>query len=67
MASHHSDDENDEVSNEFSIYDNDTQGAIDELINECKAFYKTLSNQKKQISSLEEKIDNMEKDFEVEK
>lgn len=67
MASHHSDDENDEVSNEFSIYDNDAQGVIDELLNECKILYKTISSQKKQISSLEEKVSTMEKDFRDEK
>lgn len=67
MASHHSDDQNDEVSSEFFIYDNDARGVIDELVNECKTLYKTFSKQNEQISSLEEKIDNMEKDFEVEK
>ena len=53
MASHHSDDEDNEVSNEFSLFDSDAQGAIDELLNECKILYKTISSQKKQISSLE--------------
>src|ERR1044072_5748785 len=67
MASHHSDDENVEVSNEFSIYDNDAQGVIDELLNECKILYKTISSQKKQISSLEENVSTMEKDFKDEK
>jgi hypothetical protein len=43
------------------------QGAIDELLNECKILYKTISSQKKQISVLEEKIEKMEKGFEVEK
>ena len=63
MASHHSDDEDNEVSNEFSLFDSDAQGAIDELLNECKILYKTISSQKKQISSLEEKCESMEKDF----
>ncbi|XP_058785608.1 uncharacterized protein LOC131660382 [Vicia villosa] len=67
MALHHSNDENDEVSNEFSIYDNDVQGAINELLNECKMLYRTVSTQEKQIKSLEEKIDTMQNDFEVEK
>lgn len=67
MASHHFDNEDEEVSNEFSIYDNDAQGAIDELLNECKILYKMVSNQKKQILSLEENIHTMIKDFEVEK
>lgn len=67
MTSHHSDDEYEEVSNDFFIYDNDAQGAIDELLNECKVLYKMMSNQKKQILSLEEKIDTMEKYFEIEK
>lgn len=67
MASHHSDDEVNEVSNDFSLFDNDVQSAIDELLNECKILYKTISSQKKQISVLEEKIEKMEKGFEVEK
>ncbi|XP_050882935.1 uncharacterized protein LOC127086256 [Lathyrus oleraceus] len=67
MASHHSDDEVNEVSNDFSLFDNDVQGAIDELLNECKILYKIISSQKKQISVLEEKIEKMEKGFEVEK
>ncbi|XP_058733367.1 uncharacterized protein LOC131604975 [Vicia villosa] len=66
MASHHSYDENDEVSNEFSIFDNDAQGAINELLNECKMLYRTISTQEKQIKILE-KMDTMQKDFEVEK
>ena len=67
MASHNSDNEDDEVSNEFSIFDSDAQGAIDEILNECKIMYKTISSQKKQISSLEEKCETMEKDFKDEK
>lgn len=67
MASHYSDDENEEVSNDFFLYDNDAQGAIDELLDECKFMYKTMSTQNKQILYLEEKIDTMEKDFEIEK
>ena len=67
MASHHSDDEVNEVSNDFSLFDNDVQGAIDELLTECKILYKTISSQKKQISVLEEKIEKMEKGFQVEK
>jgi peptidoglycan hydrolase CwlO-like protein len=66
MASHHSDDE-EEVSNDFSLFEDDAQGAINELLNECKIIYKTISSQKKQISSLEEKIEIFEKDFENEK
>lgn len=66
MASHHSDVEEEEVSNE-TFNHNDTQGVIDGLLNECKILYKTMSTQKKQILSLEEKIDTMEKNFEVEK
>ena len=42
MASYHSDDENDEVGNEFSLYDNDVQGGIEELLNECKILYKII-------------------------
>lgn len=42
MASHHSNDENEEVSNDFYIYDNDAQVAIDELLNECKILYKMV-------------------------
>src|SRR4051812_39107703 len=45
MASHHSDDEDNEVSNKFTIYENDAQGAIDELLNECKKLYKTIASQ----------------------
>lgn len=67
MESHHSDDESYEVSNEFTLYDNDAQGAINELLNECKVLYKTISSQKKHISSLEEKVEKIEKDFEDEK
>lgn len=67
MESHHSDNKNEEVSNDYSIYDNDSQGAIDELLNECKIMYKMVPKQKKQISSLEEKIDTMKTYFEVEK
>ena len=44
MASYHSDNEDDEVSNEFSLFDSDAQGAIDELLNECKILYKTISS-----------------------
>ena len=51
----------------FSLSDSDLQGAIDELLNECKILYKTISSQKKQISSLEEKCESMEKDFKEEK
>lgn len=65
MASHHSNDKEEEFNNETSSH-NDTQDAIDELINECKILYKTVSKQKKQILYLEEKIDTMEKNFEVE-
>ncbi|XP_050875904.1 uncharacterized protein LOC127079563 [Lathyrus oleraceus] len=36
MVSHHSDDEENEVSNNFSLYDSDAQGAINELLEECK-------------------------------
>jgi hypothetical protein len=67
MASHHSDDENEEVSSKSSSCDNDYQSAIYELLNECKILYKTVSTQKKKIQSLEEKIDTMEMNFEVEK
>ncbi|XP_050883362.1 uncharacterized protein LOC127086620 [Lathyrus oleraceus] len=67
MESHYSDDEDEEVSNDYSIYDNDAQGSIDEFLNECKILYNTVSKQKKQILSLEEKIDTIESYFEVEK
>src|SRR4051812_40128577 len=67
VATHHSDDEDNEVSNEFSLFDNDVQGAINELLNECKILYKTVSTQKKQIKILEEKMDIMQKVFDVEK
>lgn len=46
MTSHHFDDEEEEVSNETSSH-NDTQGAIDELLNECNILYKMMSTQKK--------------------
>ena len=55
MASHHSDDEEDEVSINFSLFDSDAQGAINELLEECKILYKTISSQKKTILSLEGK------------
>jgi hypothetical protein len=42
MASHHSDDENEEVSSKSSSCDNDYQSAINELLNECKILYKTV-------------------------
>ena len=67
MASHHSDSEDDEVSNQFYLFDSDAQGIIDELLNEWKILYKTISSQKKQISSLEEKCESMEKDLKDEK
>ena len=51
----------------FSLYDNDVQGEIDELLNECKILYETISSQKKQISSLEEKCGYIEKDLKDEK
>lgn len=66
MASHLSDDEEDEVSKKELSYDNDVQEAIYELLNEYKIMYKTVSIQKKQISSLEEKIDAMKKYFDKE-
>ncbi|XP_058763525.1 uncharacterized protein LOC131636971 [Vicia villosa] len=56
MASHHSDDEEGEVSYDDSLFDNGAQGAIEELLKECKILYKTISSQKKIISSLEEKV-----------
>ena len=67
MASHHSDDEDSEVSYSVSLFDNDLQGVINELLNECKILYITISSQNKQISSLEEKVETMEKDFNNEK
>ncbi|XP_050890112.1 uncharacterized protein LOC127095473 [Lathyrus oleraceus] len=67
MASHHSDDEDDEVSSNFSIFDNDGQGAIDELLSECKILYKTISSQKNQISTLEENIEKMKNNLKDEK
>ena len=67
MASHHSDDEEGEVSYDNSLYDNGAQGAIDELLNECKILYKTISSQKKLISSLEEKVKTIEKEHKDEK
>src|SRR3954468_7738423 len=62
VATHHSDDEADEVSNESSLYDKDVQDAINELLNECKILYKTISSQKKIISSLEEKVKIIEEE-----
>ena len=47
MASHHSDDEDGEVNYDNSLYNNGAQGAIDELLNECKILYRTISSQKK--------------------
>ncbi|XP_050895369.1 uncharacterized protein LOC127101987 [Lathyrus oleraceus] len=67
IVSHHSDDEGDEVSSNFSIFDNDAQGAIDELLSECKILYKTISSQKNQISTLEENIEKMKNNFKDEK
>ncbi|XP_050908720.1 uncharacterized protein LOC127122424 [Lathyrus oleraceus] len=67
MASHHSDDEGDEVSSNFSIFDNDAEGAIDELLSECKILYKTISSQKNQISTLEENIEKMKNNLKDEK
>lgn len=56
MASHHSHDEYEEVSNDFSLYHNDAKGAIDEILNESKMLYEMVSTQKKQILSLEKKL-----------
>ncbi|XP_050875648.1 uncharacterized protein LOC127079286 [Lathyrus oleraceus] len=67
MASHHSDDEEDEVSSNFSLFDSDAQGDINELLVECKILYKTISSQKKTILSLEEKTVTIEKDVNDEK
>lgn len=61
MASHHSDNEEEEVSKNKLSYDNYSQGAIDELLNQCKTLYKTVSTQKKKILSLEENIDTIQK------
>lgn len=47
IASHNPDDDDEDVNNEFFSYDNDDQGAINELLNECKILYKTVSTQKK--------------------
>lgn len=57
------DDEDVEVSNKKLSYDNVAQ-EIKELLNKCKILYKTLLIQKKQISSLKEIIDTMQKYFE---
>ncbi|XP_050908932.1 uncharacterized protein LOC127122675 [Lathyrus oleraceus] len=62
MASHYFDDEEYKVSSNISIYDSDAQGAINKLLKECKILYKTISSQKKIISSLEEKVVTSEKD-----
>src|SRR3954466_14912485 len=62
MASHHSDDEEGEVSYDDSLFYNGAQCAIDELLKECKILYKTISSQKKIISSLEEKVKKEHKD-----
>lgn len=67
MASDHYDDEAHDVSNETLSYDNYAQGVIDELLSECKILYKIVSTQKKQILSLEEKINTIQKDFDKEK
>ena len=61
IASHHSDDEDGEVSYDNSLYDNGAQGAIDELLNECKIIHRSISSRKKIISSLEEKAETIEK------
>ncbi|KAK2450268.1 rust resistance kinase Lr10 [Trifolium repens] len=50
IASHHSDDENEEVISKSSSCDNDYQSVIYELINEYKILYKTVSTQKKKNS-----------------
>lgn len=73
MASHQSDDEEvsnidsplyNKTNNELIIEYNDAQNAIKELLIECKNLCKLVSTQKKQISSLQEKIDIMEKNSE---
>ena len=46
MASHHSDDE-EEVSNEFNLFDDDVQGAIDELLKNAKVYTKRCQIKKK--------------------
>ncbi|XP_050909817.1 uncharacterized protein LOC127123658 [Lathyrus oleraceus] len=60
-------DEEDEVSSNFSLFDSDAQGAINELLEEYKILYKTISSQKKTILSLEGKIVTIEKDVNDEK
>ena len=67
MTSHHSNNEDDKVSYDNSLYYNGAQGAIDELLNECKILYRTISSQKKIISSLEEKVETIEKEYKDEK
>lgn len=59
--------EEEEVSNETYFYNDDSQGAINELFNECKILNKTVPMQKKQILSLEENKDTKQNVFEVEK
>ena len=66
MASHHSDNE-EEVSNEFNLFDDDVQDAIDELLKECKSLYKKVSNKEKELLICLEKIDTMTKDFDLQK
>lgn len=67
MASYHSDEEIDEVSSSFSIYDNEAQEVIDELLKECKTLCKNISSQKKIISFLEEQNTAFIKNIENEK
>ncbi|XP_045798087.1 uncharacterized protein LOC123892341 [Trifolium pratense] len=53
MASHHSDDEYEEVSSKSSSYDNDLQSAFNELYEEFLKLFRKYSNQKKTILKLE--------------
>ena len=67
ITTHNSDDDDGEVSYDNSLYNNGAQGAIDEVLNECKILYRTISSQKKIISPLEEKFKTIEKEFKDEK
>lgn len=56
MTSHHSNDEEEKVSNEISSYDNDAQGEINELLNECKILYKTMSNKRNKFQLFKKRL-----------
>ena len=67
IATHEFEDEEEKVRFETPSCDDNAQNAINILLDECKTLYKTVSTQKKQFVSREEKVNIMPKEFYIEK